>query len=162
MNDGDPVELLGVPWLLGAPIVAPLSGAPCLAYMVKARVYTRLDFVGMELGQFFTCASTGFVLKTESGDVHVLDQPAAVAVGSRLVVPSIAAAQAFLAPHNLQAYARSTFFDEGIVRLGEPVIVRGVLAREPGAAVAESGFRELAMRTFVRGYGRHPLVIARA
>ena len=160
--EGEAVELIGVPRLLGSPIVAPISGAPCVAYCVKVRVYTRLDIAGIELGQFFRCASAGFVLSTDSGDVNVFDQPGTVDVESRLVVPSMAAAEAFLAAQNLQAYARSSFFDEGFLRVDERVTVRGVIAREPEAAVAESTFRELAMRTFVRGYGKHPLVIGRA
>ena len=161
LAEGERVELTGIATPIDDPLVAPLTGEPCIAHLSRARVYHRLDFLGNHLGDVESLDVAPFLLATPSGTVRVVDRPTVVSLDLAFLgwVEPMRAAR-FLAPQGLERFVMSSFFEHALVRPGEQVTVTGVVTREADA-VLETGFRELPMQTRLTGYGRNPLMLRR-
>jgi hypothetical protein len=158
LADGEAVELTGTTRLLGEPLIAPLTGEPCLAHVSRARVFTRLDFVGDLVEEFEIADAALFVLETAHGEVLVVDKPKLVLAPLHLESLDEGRLAAFLRPRTLERYVRSTFFEHATIHEGAAVTLTGVITHEP-APVLEAGFRDLPVRTRLTGYGKHPLTL---
>jgi len=159
LAEGEPIELTGIAIPIDDPIESPLTGEPCIAYMCRARVYNRLDHLGNHLGDVESVEVAPFLLETSSGTVRVVDRPTVVALDLALLgwVDPMRGAR-FVAARGFGAYVLSSFFEQALVRVGEPLTVSGIVTRDADA-VLESGFRELQTQTRIRGYERHPLTL---
>ena len=158
LADGEAVQLTGTTRLVGDPLISPLTGEPCLAHVSRARVYTRLDFVGELVDDLTIAQAALFVLETAHGDVLVADTPVLALVTVHLEILDEARFAAFLRRRELDRYVRSTFFEHAAIQEGTPVTMTGVITHEP-APVLEAGFRDLPVRTRLTGYGKHPLTL---
>ena len=159
LADGEAIELTGTTRLLRDPLIAPLTGEPCLAHVSRARVFTRLDFVGDLVEEFEVVDVALFLLETVHGDVLVVDKPAIVTlVPLHFQTRDEARLASFLRSRDLDRYVRSTFFEHAALREGDPVTMTGVITHEP-VPMLEAGFRELPVRTRLTGYGKHPLTL---
>ncbi len=161
LAEGEAVELTGIVQLLREPLVAPLTGEPCVAHVSRARVYNRLDHLGDLVGEIETFEVAPFALETPSAVVRVVDKPTMHALKpAPLAWVDFRLTERFLARRGLANYVRSSFFEHAIVRVGEQLTVSGVIAREADA-VPEMGFRDLRLQTQLTGYGRYPLTLRR-
>jgi len=161
MQEGERVELTGIARLVRDPVVAPLTGEPCVAHFSVARVFTQLDFLGALIDAIEVFDVAPFMLDSPDGPVFVVDRPARVFLPRVDAYPDAEIAVRFLHRRGLAEYARSTFFEHAVIRPGTPVSVSGVITREAAPAL-EAGFRDASMRTRLTGYGKHPLMLRRA
>lgn len=141
-------------------IAAPLTGEYCVVHVTHARVWDRLDAAGNLVDDIVIARVHPFVLETEGEPVHVAGGTFYVDIRPIDVYPRPHEAAALLRLRDLERYLPSTFFDHVVVKVGERITVKGVVAREIDLD-AEHGYRETAVRTRLVGYAGRPLTISR-
>lgn len=158
MQEGERVERTGIARLVRDPVVAPLTGEPCVAHVSVARVFTQLDHLGDFVDEIEVIEVAPFMLDGPGGLVFAVDRPGRVVLPRMATYPHPVAALRFLERRGLAQYARSSFFEHGVIRAGARISVAGVITGEAAPAL-EAGFRDASMRTRLPGYGRHPLTL---
>ncbi len=164
--DNTPVTLVGTVKLVGDPLIAPLSGTPCVYHRSTARVlpvrgasasaqfaHTRPEAT---LSQMVT-----FVLVTRDGEIRVDAEDAETTLRPGAIVPrKVEREMEFLRRAGFDQDPRNTGFDEVVITEGMKIAVHGIARIEmvPG----ESTFRETARSVRLVGDAKHPLTIDRA
>lgn len=141
-------------------IAAPLTGEYCVIHVTHARVWDHLDVAGVLVEDILVGRLYPFILETGGEPVHVSADAFSVEIKRFDVYPPPLVAEALLRTRGLERYVRSTFFDHVLIRAGEHITVKGVVAREADH-VGEHGYRDTAVRTRLVGYAGHPLTISR-
>lgn len=141
-------------------IAAPLTGEYCIVHVTHARVWDRLDLAGNLVEEILVGRLYPFVLETGGEPIRVSAEAFSVEIKRVDVYPTQIAADALLRARGLERYVRSTFFDHVLVRAGEQITVRGVVAHDIERE-GEHGYRDTAVRMRLVGYPGHPLTISR-
>lgn len=165
-EDNALVTFTGTVKQLGEPLIAPLSGKPCVAYCAVARTYIykmfgprRRAVIEYEVAD---ATMMPFVLVTKTGEVYVDGETCRfVEPGAPIIPRKLDREQAFLARHSLYTRAANAGFDEVRIEIGAKITVHGV-ARSALAAGGETGFREAPTQIRLSGDDAHPLTIDRA
>ncbi|HEX4455886.1 MAG TPA: hypothetical protein VH143_33730 [Kofleriaceae bacterium] len=173
-EDNAVVTFIGTVKSIGEPLVAPLSGKPCVAYRAVARTYVfraggaallARSVIGSSrtLGQEVVDVElTTFVLATKSGDVIVEGETCELLLPMLPLIPrKLELEQSFLDRAGLDTYARDAGFNECRVEVGAKIRVHGV-SRSELATAGETGFREAPTQIRISGDGAHLLTIDRA
>lgn len=163
MEDGEQVSIAGVVRALAAPILAPLSGQPCVVHVTHARVWSRLDFAGQLVQELLVLDAVEFALVTNFGELVIDARHGTVEAPRHHFTPPDHRGRlhAFLAPRGLAHLAGSTFADHRIIAPGAHVGVRGIALRERALSDGEHGYRDESERFKLVGYPRRPLEIVR-
>lgn len=178
-EDNAVVTLTGTVKLLAEPLIAPLSGKPCVAYRAVARTYAMRGpggavLAGVVLGggmrrarvldrEVESVEMVPFVLATRTGDVIVDGTTCELVVPGAPIIPRrLEREQKFLVDMELDATARDAGFDESRVEVGAKVKVHGISRSELAEHGGETGFREAPTRIRITGDDAHPLTIDRA
>ncbi len=161
--DRELVTVTGIVRPAGPPLVAPLSGSPCIAHHSRARLFanqhsTQVTDEPAEL------ELTGFILETPQGRIAIdVERAELEAVPSPVVGRSKERELGFLARHGFSAARHADAgFDEIVVKLGELVTVHGMVIIEADPSDgSERGFRDPA-KTRIRIVAPvdQPIVIA--
>lgn len=137
--DGEVGRVLGVAAALGPPLVAPLTGRPCVGYqleVVSSDDDDRAVLVREAAWRPFEVADpTGRALVRCDGDDAVLDLPTVI-TSSGLGDDAEDAERAILARHGHHAGSRALSYRERAIVVGELVSVRGVGVRERAVSPA--------------------------
>ncbi len=141
-------------------IAAPLTGEYCVAHVTHARVWDRLDAAGNLVDDILIARLHPFVLEADGEPIHVSGGTFFLDIKAVDVFPPPAEAAALLRLRDLERYLRSTFFDHALVKVGERITVKGVVARDVDLE-GEHGYRETAVLTRLVGYAGRPLTISR-
>jgi hypothetical protein len=152
------VTLRGTVRLLGAPLVAPLSGRRCVAYRAVARTFApaiaghrTVDAEKIEI------AMTPFVLVTKHGAVVVDGNTCELPVHSSPIIPrKLHLEQQFLEGTGMSDEVSTAGFDEIVVKPGMKIAVHGVVREEVVPTGGETGFREAPKQRRLTG---EPVVI---
>jgi hypothetical protein len=171
-EDNAIVTFVGTVKLAGEPLIAPLSGKPCVAYRAVARAYSlrsagAVMMLGRSLGrqlehEVVDVEMISFVLATESGDVIVEGETCELLLPMLPLIPrKLELEQSFLDRAGLDVHARYAGFDECRVEVGTKIKVHGV-SRSELATAGETGFREAPTQIRISGDDAHPLTIDRA
>ena len=164
-REGTIVRLTGIARALEAPMRAPLSRRPCVAYRTRAAELRQALGTPFPVGQpieYQTVKIQPFALvRANERDVLV---DASYAEFDLPFVPlrlDRQAEQAFFYAHNVIATGGAGHFDEVVVADGDTVTIAGTLVGEVDtAAQDERGFRDgPPRRLHLVGDGPHPLVI---
>ncbi len=141
-------------------IAAPLTGEYCVAHVTHARVWDRLDAAGNLVDDIVIARLHPFVLDAGGEPIHISGGTFFLDIKPVDVFPAPAEAGALLRLRDLERYLRSTFYDHVLVKVGDRITVRGVVARDVDLE-AEHGYRETAVLTRLVGYAGRPLTISR-
>jgi hypothetical protein len=157
------VTLTGTVRLEGEPLIAPLSGRPCVFHRSTVRTYrpgARRNSRILD-GEHTRVELVPFVLVTREGDALVDGDHAEVPGAGRAIIPrKIALERKFLAEYAPDKNARGSGFEEVVIVPGTTISVHGVARVE--VEPAEAGYRETATRVrLVAGSGQ-PLTIVPA
>jgi hypothetical protein len=158
LADGALVTVTGTVQLLGKPLIAPLSGNPCVAHQSRARVYDASSGPKQLIDEQVRHGLTPFVLVTQSGEIVVAGTAADLAIRPSPVIPRrMERERAFLREVGHHDDIMRASFDEVLVAEGMKITVFGVSLVEltPG----ESHYRETASRMRLTGDESHPLTI---
>jgi hypothetical protein len=160
--DGSAVSLVGTVSPIGAPLVAPVSGKPCVVFVAQARVFVRGNRGRRFAGKHVDAKAIPFELITASARVGVDATWFKLMVSLSPSIPrSLEREQAWLAGAAIAHGDASC--EEARIEPGARVVVRGVAQRElDDAAAVETGYREPPMRFRIIGDHTHPVLIDRA
>lgn len=170
-EDNAIVTFAGIVKAVGDPLIAPLSGKPCVAYRAVARAYSLRSSGAVMVARSFgrqleqkvvDVEMILFVLATESGDVIVEGETCELLLPMLPLIPrKLELEQSFLDRAGIDVHARYAGFDECRVEVGAKIKVHGV-SRSELAAAGETGFREAPTQIRISGDAAHPLTIDRA
>jgi hypothetical protein len=170
-EDNAIVTFVGTVKLVGGPLIAPLSGKPCVAYRAVARAYslrsTGAVMIGRSIGrkleqEVVDVEMISFVLETKSGDVIVEGETCELLLPMLPLIPrKIELEQSFLDRAGVDVYARYAGFDECRIEVGAKIKVHGV-SRSELATAGETGFREAPTQIRISGDDAHRLTFDRA
>jgi hypothetical protein len=170
-EDNAIVTFAGIVKAVGEPLIAPLSGKPCVAYRAAARTYALRSSGAVMLARSFgrkleqeviDVEMTPFVLETKSGDVLVEGTTCELLLPMLPLIPrKLELEQSFLDRAGLDVHARNAGFDECRVEVGAKIKVHGV-SRSELATTGETGFREAPTQIQISGDAAHPLTIDHA
>jgi hypothetical protein len=154
------VTLTGTVRPVGEPLVAPLSGRPCVFHRSTARTYRPGPRNSRILdGEHTRVELVPFVLVTREAEVLVEGEFAQTPAVARAIIPrKIRLERKFLADYAPDKDARGSGFDEIVIAPGATVSVHGI-ARVEVAPAQAAGYRETGMRVRLVGDGEHPLTI---
>jgi hypothetical protein len=155
--DHELVTITGIVRAAGEPLLAPLSGKPCVAH--RSRVYfvgearERAQGEGGVLlgkvpagldGTLIREARAAFRVETKQGVIHVDGDALELAVTPERVIPRQQARErAFLTELGAADKEDKAGFDEIVVAVGAKVSIRGMLRIEADAASTdERGYRD--------------------
>jgi hypothetical protein len=170
MDEGDSeivdralVTIEGVVRPHGDPLLAPLSGRPCVAHRSRLRVYNGRGPGRTPVHELSRDRAVAFVLVSDHGDVLVDAERVDLAIRPAPVIPrDLGREQAFLG--ELVADPHALGSDEIAIEPGQRIRVHGIAcvdtARDavPGDA-PDVGYREARQIVRVVGDERHPLTI---
>jgi hypothetical protein len=157
MTDGDFVQLTGKLQPATEALAAALSGTPCVAYVAVAQVWHSKKIPQL-IAEVRVAKAQPLVLVVTDGEV-ILDGDCELEWPTTPLSPRAPDREAaFLASRKLERYLRFTEFQEGVVRSGDQVWVRGVAVRDQGNAL---GYRESPVRTRLVARPDRPLTIGR-
>jgi hypothetical protein len=162
-EDNALVTLTGTAKLVGEPLIAPLSGRPCIAFRASARTY-RLGSrqrTHRELDQEVTqVVMTSFVLVTADGDIEVNGETCELPMRSAPVIPrKLERERDFMIRAALIGTPQHSGFDEIVIQPGAKIMVHGIARKELAATGAETGFREAPTLIRITGDEAHPIAI---
>jgi hypothetical protein len=162
------VTLRGTVRVFAEPLIAPLSGTPCVLHRSAARVYTTGRGLGRVYrvvdGEYVSVEMAEFILDTREGPVIVSGTEAEVTMRPGAIVPrQLAREAAFLRSAGDGSDPRTAAFDEVVIQPGAKIEVHGVAQIEvDDAANGERGYRDAPTKTRIVGDAAHPLTIASA
>ena len=154
--DNTAVTLIGTVKLLGEPMIAPLSGKPCVFHCSIARILAERQ--GDERPIVVAQAMIPFVLVTREGDVIVEGSNADVPLRPGAIVPRKADREVeFLRANGHVVPARRIGSEEVLITPGMKIAVHGVARIEmtPG----EAQFRETARQVKLVAHPNHPITL---
>jgi hypothetical protein len=165
-------RVVGIARAHGEPLVAPLSGRPCVYYTARLEREPDATGPGGEAMPWTTVASetraVAFVIEDETG--RALVEPTAAKVELRFEPsvelgdgPGLTADQrAYLARHHVTAQGAKLRYSEALISIGEAIAVFGSGAREPDpdASPADDYRGERPTRLRLTSSSRHPLLIS--
>jgi hypothetical protein len=165
-REGTMVRITGTVKALEAPMHAPLSEIPCVAYKTRAEELRQALGSPFPVGQplaYQTVKLQPFVLVRENErDVFVEGRYAELDVPCVPLSVDRARLQAFFHAHRVIATGGCGHIEERVVRDGDVVSIAGTLVTELDTDTAERGFRDDGPRkNRLVGDGPHPLVIGR-
>jgi hypothetical protein len=164
LADATLVSLTGTVSPIGAPLVAPVSGKPCVAFVARARVFAGHRHTGTRfIGEHVDRNAIPFELVT--GTTSVVVDPTVcrlLAPMSPSIPRSLEREQAWLAGVEL-AHLGERSCEEACIEPGARIVVRGIAQGElDDAATGELGFRESPTRFRIIGDRHRPVLIDRA
>ena len=167
LADQTVVTLSGTVRALGEPLIAPLSGTPCVMHRSVLRILgTALGQAGGVVAEHVAVEMVDFVLETTDGRVIVTGREAETTIRPGRIIPrELEREAAFLAARGVRAHARLVSCDEIVIEPGAKISVHGIARIEADASAAgagEQGFRDTPLTTRLVGDERHPLTIASA
>lgn len=161
------VTLTGTVRLLAEPLLAPLSGTPCVVHRSSAQLYRTTT--GIRRGRRELVAShvevemIDFALETSEGVVLVVGTSAEVTIRPARVVPRQIDREArFLVRTGLGGTPTDGAFDEVVIEPGAKISVHGVarIEADPAAAgAAEVDYRNAPTSVRLEGDATNPLTI---
>jgi hypothetical protein len=156
IEDNAVVTLTGTVKVIGEPLVAPLSGTPCVAYRASAR-----SFSGRTVDQqHVEIAMTPFLLVTSSGEILIDGDRCELPMRPGPIIPrKIEREQGFLNRNGITADAKSAGFDEVAIAPAMRVSVYGIARTEVSQGTGETSFREAPRLVRLSGDEAHPLTI---
>ena len=161
--DATLVSLTGTVSPIGAPLVAPVSGKPCVAFVARARVFAGHRRTGTRfIGEHVDRNAIPFELVTDTTRV-VVDPTVCrlLAPMSPSIPRSLEREQAWLAGVEIARLGERSC-EEACIEPHSRVVVRGVAMRElDDAASSETGFREPPTRFRIIGDHRSPVLLDR-
>jgi hypothetical protein len=162
-DDNALVTLSGTAKLIGEPLVAPLSGKPCIAFSATARTFrdTRRRRMVREIEDEITeVKMTSFILVTKDGDVIVDGDLCEMPIRSTPIIPRrLDLERDFLARVDLSGDVLTAGFDEVTIPNGAKILVHGVARRELADAGGETHFREAPTKIRMTSDGAHLITI---
>lgn len=167
LADHTVATLRGVVHALDEPLVAPLSGTPCVLHRSTVRVFGKgRSPAGPRpvVGETTRCEMVRFELATRDGRVIVDGTEADVTIRPRPIIPrKLEREQAFLHTIGYDGHAGDAGFDEVVIEPGMLVAVHGVVRVEiTPAATGDVGFRDAPKQVRLVGDEQHPLTIGPA
>ena len=163
--DGAVVSLVGTVSPIGAPLVGPVSGKPCVAFTAQARVFVRGNYRRKRqfAGKHVEVKAVPFELVATSARVVIDPTFHQLMVSLSPSIPqSLEREQAWLAGAAI-AHAVDWSCEEACIEPGARIVVRGIAQRElDDAATGEIGFRESPTRFRIIGDPHRPVLIDRA
>jgi hypothetical protein len=170
-EDNSAVTFIGTVKVVGEPLIAPLSGKPCVAFRVRARSYRPAAIsVGVASSSFreidqqqFVVEMMPFTLVTQHGEIAVDGEICELLIRGGAVIPrSVEREQDLLDQLQILARAADAGFDEACVEPGAQIKVHGLACRELSDRGGETGFREAPTQIRITGDDAHPIRIDRA
>ncbi|HEU0033543.1 MAG TPA: hypothetical protein VFQ53_23085 [Kofleriaceae bacterium] len=162
--EGELVTVTGTVRAIGAPLVAPLSGAACVAHESRAQVFAGRSSTDL-IAEPSARELAAFELATSDGTI-VVTAEAAILDGAPARIPGISRSTprevAFLAQHRIPADRHdAAYFHELVVRVGDVARVQGVVAFDVDPAnPGERGYREAAPHRYrLVGSAKQPVKI---
>jgi hypothetical protein len=163
VEDNALVTLSGTAKLIGEPLIAPLSGRPCVAFRATARTYktssrpTKMAAPDQEVSEI---VMTPFVLVTPQGDVLVDGDHCEMPIRGAPVIPRrLDRERAFMIRMALTGLPQTSGFDEVVIEPGAHILVHGIARTELATSGGETGFRDAPTRIRLSGDAAHPLTI---
>lgn len=173
--EGQVGRLAGMAAALGEPLVAPLSGRPCVYYDVRVQRHRGLetsDFFELEHELIAERRTVPFVLDDGTGRAIIDASHGDVGIGvdlerwSDINDPLTPQEEAFLARHGESKrgliLGKKLRFAESIIEVGERIAVVGTAVREPDpdAPPSEAYRGAPATRPVLTGTRRDPLLVS--
>lgn len=160
LEDRAIVTLTGVVRALGEPLVAPLSGKPCVACRSFASWVPDRRVGGDRGGALAHTDAQPFELVTDEGPV-IVDGALDFAIRPAAVVPCKLERQArFLAMHGQSVeFMQRAGFEEILIAPGDRISVQGMVMIEASPVGGERGFRDTAVAIRLVPHDDHPLTI---
>jgi len=155
--DGEFVELTGWIQATEEALTAVLSGTPCVAYVAIARVWHSKQIPQL-VAEECEMKLVPLVVAMTDGEVTIDDSCRVECPTAALSPRAPEREAAFLASRKLERYLKSTEFEEGVVRSGDQIWVRGVVVRDRSG---EHGYRDSPERTRLVAGPKRPLAIGR-
>lgn len=159
-REGEEATVVGVVRPVTKPLIAPLSGKPCIAYDARVRIgsirqgnreeRSRVEVIPFEL------ATDGGVIRVEAATAELLFPTVP------LIPRKVAREAAFAAACGIQESMAGVDCDETCVEIGAKVAVHGVVALDSDAPSGETGYRDGAIRYKLGPHPEHALTIGAA
>jgi len=161
LADNTLVTLTGTVRVAGEPLIAPLSGTPCVFHRSTVRVLP--SHRGLTPDAVITRhAMIPFTLVTSEGDVVVDGDNAEVTFRPCPIIPrKIERELAFLREADIEVDPRRLGTDEIVITPGMKITVHGV-ARVEVVPEGETSFREAGRKVQLVAHDNHPITIALA
>jgi hypothetical protein len=157
--DHTAVTLIGTVRALGEPLIAPLSGTPCVFHRSTMRVLLSRGWPG-EAQTLTRHEMIPFTLVTADGDVLVNGDHAEVTFRAKPIIPrKLERELAFLREADVEADPRQLGADEIVITAGMTVEVHG-MARIEIARDAETAYRDVQHKVELVAHDNHPITIA--
>ena len=158
------VTLTGTVHSAAAPLIAPLSGCPCVAYHSVATLYDIGPRHRRMIATIEEHRLTGFELELQHGIIVMIEGDRAdfVEHPSPIIPRDLHAEQRFVTRHGHPAeLARNSGFEEATIAVGDRVRVQG-LALIEAHPLAEQGYSDSVTQIRIVAHAAHPLTIGRA
>ena len=160
LADNTAVTLIGTVKLVGEPLVAPLSGTPCVAYRSRARERSQGGYMGamQDTLEWTRQRMTAFVLVTKEREVIVDGEEATLTVRPAPIIPrKIEREVEFMREVAPDFSPRSVSFDEVVITPGTRIAVHGLA--QYSVVPGEAQFRDAPSEVRVVAHANHPLTI---
>lgn len=159
LADNTAVTLTGTVKLVGEPLIAPLSGTPCVCHRSTVRVLATRSSQVSEGPVVTRHAMIPFTLVTGEGEVLVDGEHAEIAVRPAPIIPrKVDREIAFMREAGVEVGPRGLGSDEIVITPGMKIAVHGV-ARIEIVPEGETAFREAGRKVHLVAHGRHPITI---
>jgi hypothetical protein len=162
-EDNALVTLTGTAKLIGDPLIAPLSGKPCIAFRASGRTFQtsrthrKLREIKQEVSEI---RMTTFVLVTKDDEILVDGEVCDLPIRSTPIIPrKLERERDFMLRAELLGAPQDAGFDEVVIPDGAKVMVHGVARKELATGGSETHFREAPTKIRMTSDGAHLITI---
>jgi len=162
-EDNALITLTGTAKLVGEPLIAPLSGTPCIAFRATGRTFKsshsrrKIAEIDQEVSEI---KMTSFVLVTKDDEILVDGDVCELPIRGAPVIPrKLDRERDFMVRGALVGLPKDAGFDEVVIPDGAKIMVHGVARKELAEAGGETHFREAPTRIRMTSDGAHLITI---
>jgi hypothetical protein len=162
-EDNALVTLTGTAKLTGEPLIAPLSGKPCIAFRASGRTFKssrshrKLAQVDQEVHEI---RMTTFVLVTNDDEILVDGDVCELPIRGLPINPrKLEREHEFMIRTSLLGGPQDAAFDEVVIPDGAKIMVHGVARKELATTGSETHFREAPTQIRMTSDGAHLITI---
>jgi hypothetical protein len=162
-EDNALITLTGTAKLIGEPLIAPLSGKPCIAFRTNGRTFKsshssrKMREIDQEVSEI---RMTPFVLVTADDEILVDGDVCELPIRSAPVIPrKLDRERDFMVRAALLGAPQDAGFDEVVIPDGAKIMVHGVARKVLATTGGETHFREAPTQIRMTSDGAHLITI---